>query len=51
MLLSQTGRATVLTFDFVTQSGQGSLYALLATAAVGAAASALLWIKVYRDRR
>jgi hypothetical protein len=50
-LLSQTGRATVVTFDFVTQSGQGSLYALLATAAVGAAASALLWIKVYRDRR
>ncbi|MDA4112536.1 MAG: carboxypeptidase-like regulatory domain-containing protein [Thaumarchaeota archaeon] len=50
-LISQTGRASVLRFDFVTQSSQGYLYVLLATAALGAAASALVWIKVYRDRR
>jgi hypothetical protein len=50
-LLSQTGRASVLTFDFATQSSQGTLYALLATAAIGAAACSLVWIKVYRDRR
>ncbi len=48
---SLAGRSSVISMYFTSHPNDESLYALLATATVGAMASALVWIKVYRDRR
>ena len=47
---SQAGRASVLDVYFTTVPDREDLYLLLATAGIGAIASALVWVKVYRDR-
>lgn len=48
---SDAGRSYVVSIDFVSPPTPGSIDALWAAAAVGAVASVLAWVKVYRDRR
>jgi hypothetical protein len=54
-ILSQTGKSSSIVFDLLGQSGSLApynltYYLLLATGLVGAAISAAVWIKVYRNR-
>ena len=49
--VSQTGAFSVVSVRFASAPGEEGLYALLAAATVGAVASAILWVEVYRDRR
>jgi hypothetical protein len=54
-ILSQTGKSSSIVFDLLGQSGSptpynSTYYLLLATGLIGAAISAGVWIKVYRNR-
>jgi len=49
-VLSQTGKASVMDVYFTSRPDQTDLYLLLAAAGLGAMMSALVWVKVYRDR-
>jgi len=49
--VSQTGAFSVVSVRFTSPLGDEGLYVLLSIATIGAVASALLWVKVYRDRR
>ncbi len=50
-VLSETGSSSVLSAYFTTSPDREGLYLLLATAGIGSVASAVVWVKVYRDRR
>jgi hypothetical protein len=54
-ILSQTGKSSSIVFDLLASNGSPApygldYYLLLATGLMGAAASAAVWIKVYRNR-